>query len=155
MKKMTAILKKTVAQKSDVENTSEVENQNFSTQEKAVEIAELWEEDELAVEEINAQIIKAQENSEWGTISGKLQQMIEASLIVKMDYKKMLSSFRANIPSQNRELTRTRPNRRYGFEFMGSRYKFTTKFLIAVDVRGFKANYTSQNFMGAEKGKNI
>lgn len=112
------------------------ENHSYSDQQKAAENVELWQEDDLAIEEINMQIIKAQESNEWGTISRNLQQMIEASLIVRMDYKKILSSFRASILSQNRELTRTRPNRRYGFDFMGSHYKFTTKLLVAVDVSG-------------------
>lgn len=112
------------------------ENHSYSDQQKAAENVELWQEDDLAIEVINMQIIKAQESNEWGTISGNLQQMIEANLIVRMDYKKVLSSFRASILSQNRELTRTRPNRRYGFDFMGSHYKFTTKLLVAVDVSG-------------------
>lgn len=112
------------------------ENHSYSDQQKAAENVELWQEDDLAIEVINMQIIKAQESNEWGTISGNLQQIIEANLVVRMDYKKILSSFRANILSQNRELTRTRPNRRYGFDFMGSHYKFTTKLLVAVDVSG-------------------
>ena len=112
------------------------ENHSYSDQQKAAENVELWQEDDLAIEEINMQIIKAQESNEWGTISGNLQQIIEANLVVRMDYKKVLSSFRASILSQNRELTRTRPNRRYGFDFMGSHYKFTTKLLVAVDVSG-------------------
>lgn len=112
------------------------ENHSYSDQQKATENVELWQQDDLAIEVINMQIIKAQESNEWGTISRNLQQMIEANLIVRMDYKKVLSSFRASILSQNRELTRTRPNRRYGFDFMGSHYKFTTKLLVAVDVSG-------------------
>ncbi len=112
------------------------EEQNYSVQQKAAQSAELWQEDDLAIEEINAQIQKAQKNNEWGSVSGNLRHIVEASLVVKMDYSKILSSFRASILSQKRELTRTRPNRRYGFEFMGSRYKFTTKLLIAVDVSG-------------------
>jgi len=112
------------------------ENHSYSDQQKAAENVELWQEDDLAIEVINMQIIKAQESNGWGSISGKLQQMIEANLIVRMDYKKVLSSFRASILSQNRELTRTRPNRRYGFDFMGSHYKFTTRLLVAVDVSG-------------------
>ena len=112
------------------------ENHSYSDQQKAAENVELWQEDDLAIEVINMQIIKAKESNEWGTISGNLQQIIEANLVVRMDYKKVLSSFRARILSQNRELTRTRPNRRYGFDFMGSHYKFTTKLLVAVDVSG-------------------
>lgn len=112
------------------------DNQRVSNQEQYRQLAELWGEDELAVETINSQIVKAQESNGWGTVSGDLKQMIEASLIIKMDYRKILTSFRASVLSQERELTRTRPNRRYGFDFMGSHYKFTTKLLIGVDVSG-------------------
>ena len=122
------------------------ENHSYSDQQKAAENVELWQEDDLAIEVINMQIIKAQESNEWGTISRNLQQIIEANLVVRMDYKKVLSSFRTSILSQNRELTRTRPNRRYGFDFMGSHYKFTTKLLVAVDVSGSISDNELSNF---------
>ena len=93
------------------------------------------------------QIIKAREENLWGSLGGTIKQMIEAGLVVAMDYKKILASFRANILSDRRERTRTRPNRRYGFEYMGSRYAFTTKLLVAVDVSGSVSDKSLSQFL--------
>jgi predicted metal-dependent peptidase len=53
-----------------------------------------------------------------------------------MDYRKMLSLFKTSVISSKRRLTRMRPNRRFGFDAMGSRYELSTNLLIAVDVSG-------------------
>jgi predicted metal-dependent peptidase len=98
--------------------------------------ADLWEEDELAVEEINSVIEMAELTNSWGTMPGTVQEKIKASLQVKLDYRKVLRRFRHSIISQKRILTRTKPNRRYEFDYMGSRYQFTTKLLVAVDTSG-------------------
>ncbi|MBQ4015163.1 MAG: hypothetical protein II610_07955 [Treponema sp.] len=117
-------------------------SKELSEQQKAAQRAALWQDDPLATEMVNDQIVKAEATNNWGSLSGDLIETIKASLVVKMDYKRILSSFRASVISERRELTRTRPNRRYEFEFMGSRYKFTTKLLVAVDVSG---SVTSQS----------
>lgn len=109
--------------------------------------ADLWDESDEACETINNEIEKAANQANgWGSIPGNLQQVIEASLIVKMDYRKMLNMFRASILSSKRRLTRMRPNRRYDFLFMGSRYDFTTKLLIAIDVSGSITDASLKNF---------
>ena len=102
----------------------------------AYQTSDLWEEDDEAAEIINTEIEKAQLNNGWGTLPGDLVQIIEANMQVKMDYRRMLNMFRANVISSKRHLSRTRPNRRYEFDYMGSRYQFTTRLLIAVDVSG-------------------
>ncbi len=117
-------------------------SKELSEQQKAAQRAALWQDDPLATEMVNDQIVKAEATNNWGSLSGDLIETIKASLVVRMDYKRILSSFRASVISERRELTRTRPNRRYEFEFMGSRYKFTTKLLVAVDVSG---SVTSQS----------
>lgn len=117
-------------------------SKELSEQQKAAQRASLWQDDPLAAEMVNDQIVKAEATSNWGSLSGGLVETIKASLVVRMDYKRILSSFRASVISERRELTRTRPNRRYEFEFMGSRYKFTTRLLVAVDVSG---SVTSQS----------
>ena len=48
----------------------------------------------------------------------------------------MLSLFKTSVLSSRRRLTRMRPNRRFGFDAMGSRYELSTNLLIAVDVSG-------------------
>ena len=59
-----------------------------------------------------------------------------ASIKIPMDYRRILSQFRASIISQRRKLTRMKSNRRYGFEFMGSQFEPKTHLLVAVDVSG-------------------
>ena len=110
------------------------------------ELSELWEEDQEVSEKINAEIERTAANNGWGSIPGSMIQMIEASLVIKMDYRKMLNHFRSSIISSKRKLTRSKPNRRYNFDYMGSRYDFCTKLLIAVDVSGSISDADLQNF---------
>lgn len=81
-----------------------------------------------------------------GTVAGKLQGLIKASLKVDMDYRKMLSLFKTSVISSRRRLTRMRPNRRSGFDAMGSRYELSTNLLIAVDVSGSVTDKSLQFF---------
>lgn len=99
-------------------------------------ISELWDEDEEACCDINGFIEVAEAGNKWGSISGRLQGIIKASQKVDMDYRKMLSQFKTSVISSKRSLTRMRPNRRFGFDAMGSRYELSTNLLIAVDVSG-------------------
>ncbi|MBO7481444.1 MAG: hypothetical protein J6T63_04960 [Bacteroidales bacterium] len=103
----------------------------------------LWEEDELKQQEIN-EIIASTTN--WGSIPGNMVEQIKASLIVKLDYRKVLSSFHTSILSSHRHLTRMRPNRRSGFDQMGSIYELASNLLVAVDVSGSVTSKTLQAF---------
>ena len=98
--------------------------------------SELWDDDEEACCDINGFIEKAEASNTWGTIPGELMGLIKASLKVDLDYRKMLSLFKTSVLSSRRRLTRMRPNRRFGFDAMGSRYELSTNLLIAVDVSG-------------------
>lgn len=106
----------------------------------------LFEESEENVEKIQDIITKAIQSNQWGSIPGKLQQELEATLIVKMDYRDILSSFRASLMSSERKSSRLRPNRRYGYQYMGNRYRKKTKLLVAVDTSGSISNLDLTNF---------
>ena len=106
----------------------------------------LWEEDELRQQEIN-EIIR--DTTHWGTIPGKMVEQILASLVVKMDYRKVLSAFHTSILTSRRKLTRMKPNRRSGFAQMGSRYALASKLLVAVDVSGSISTKTLTAFYSA------
>ena len=95
-----------------------------------------WDLDELLEDKINNQIQLAQESQSWGSIAGRLRELIVASLRPKLDYRAVLRQFRASVLAVNRVLTRMKPSRRYGFLYMGSRRDFTTNLLFAVDVSG-------------------
>lgn len=110
------------------------------------QISELWEDNEEACCSINEFIEVATASNNWGTVAGKLQGLIKASLKVDMDYRKMLSLFKTSVISSKRRLTRMRPNRRSGFDAMGSRYELSTNLLIAVDVSGSVTDKSLQFF---------
>lgn len=110
------------------------------------QISELWEDNEDACCSINEFIEVATASNNWGTVAGKLQGLIKASLKVDMDYRKMLSLFKTSVISSRRRLTRMRPNRRSGFDAMGSRYELSTNLLIAVDVSGSVSDRSLQFF---------
>lgn len=99
-----------------------------------------WDSDEFQEKLINDKIQETIQNNSWGNITNSLKELIIATLAPKLNYKKILSGFRASILSQKRILTRMKPNRRYDFLYMGSKYKFSTKLLFAVDVSGSISN---------------
>ena len=98
--------------------------------------ASLWEEDELMSEKVNHEIETARRCNQWGSLGGDLRALIESTLVSKQNFRAILSQFRASILSTKRHLTRMRPNRRYGWDAMGSQYAYSTRLLVAVDVSG-------------------
>ena len=117
-----------------------------SQEQRDSQVSELWEDNEEACCKINEFIEVATASNNWGSVAGKLQGLIKASLKVDMDYRKMLSLFKTSVISSRRRLTRMRPNRRSGFDAMGSRYELSTNLLIAVDVSGSVTDRSLQFF---------
>lgn len=103
---------------------------------EADESAELWEEDQLASEQVKETVRRAQRSKQWGSMAGGLKDEIEATTIVRIDYRTILSGFRASVLCSKRRLTRMIPSRRYGFQYMGSKRDFATRLLVAIDVSG-------------------
>ena len=114
--------------------------------EAAADASEMWDEDEEMSDKVNLQIQKAQKTNQWGSVSGTFQETITASMKIPMDYRRILSQFRSSIISQRRKLTRMKPNRRYGFAFMGSQFEPKTHLLVAVDDSGSISNEDLQHF---------
>ena len=128
--------------KSDQIGEHPEENRKINNLQKKIavpsdDLSSLWEEDSLMSCTIDS-IIEDIESSgaSWGSLAGNLAETIIANTKAKIDYRKILSGFRASILSSKRHLTRMRPNRRSGFENMGSIRRFDTNLLIAVDVSG-------------------
>ena len=99
----------------------------------AKDATELWQEDAWMAEEVKnvADVL-----SSWGSLPGSLVEQILAGLKPRLDYRKVLSGFRSSILCSKRRLTRMRPNRRSGFQYMGSIRQLRTNYLVAVDVSG-------------------
>ena len=107
------------------------------------DLAANWQQDELMTALVNDVI---RDVKSWGSLSGSLVDQIIASTKARIDYRKVLASFRASVLSQSRKLTRMRPNRRSGFDAMGSRYDFTTRMIVGVDVSGSIQREDLQHF---------
>lgn len=125
---------------SEDDNVSDVTD---ALQRQAAEKAELWQEDDMKKQEIN-DLIKSLSN--WGSIPGNIVEMIEASTKARIDYRQIVQGFRGSILSSRKKLTRMKPNRRTGFEQMGSSREFTTRLLVAVDVSGSITDSNLSNF---------
>lgn len=113
--------------------------------EKFRDLAELWEEDDMTAQLINGII---ESTKSWGSLSGQFAEMLNASLKAKINWRNIFAGFRASIISSNRRLTRMKPNRRTGFDNMGSVRRFDTKLLVAVDVSGSVSSKSLQYFYG-------
>ena len=109
------------------------------------DLAELWDEDELAVQMINEVI---NNTKSWGSLAGNFAEKLQASLKAKINWRNIFAGFRASIISSKRKLTRMRPNRRNGFDSMGSTRRFDTRLLVAVDVSGSVSSESLSYFYG-------
>ena len=102
----------------------------------AQENVEAWGPDDFLSERLDEAIHTARETNAWGSIAGRVREAILATLRPRLDYRAVLRQFRTSILSTRRTLTRMKPNRRYGFQYLGSRRDFVTRLLVAVDVSG-------------------
>ena len=108
-------------------------------------LSELWDEDDMTVALINGIIEGC---TSWGSLAGAFAEKLKASTKAKINWRNVFSGFRASILSSKRKLTRMRPNRRTGFENMGSIRRFDTKLLVAVDVSGSISTQSLSYFYG-------
>ncbi len=105
--------------------------------------SQLWAEDPFMQCSLD---IMVEHMETWGTLPGNIVGQIKANTKARIDYRKVLSGFRASILSSKRHLTRMRPNRRSGFDNMGSIRRFDTNLLVAVDVSGSISNNVLRHF---------
>jgi len=113
--------------------------------EKHNDLAGLWGEDVEYLTLID-DVIEKCEN--WGSLAGSFAEKLKASNKARIDWRKVFSGFRASVISSRRRLTRMRPNRRTGFQNMGSTREFTTRLLVAVDTSGSITSESLRYFYG-------
>lgn len=109
------------------------------------DLSELWEEDELAATMIDGIV---ESIKDWGSLAGNFSEKLKADTRAKIDWRKVFSGFRASIISSKKKLTRMRPNRRYGFDAIGSISEFKTRLLVAIDVSGSVTSKSLSYFFG-------
>lgn len=121
---------------------------NEQMRQRAAQAADLWGEDQMMQETIDRLIEVAEQSQSWGSLKGRMRELIMASTQAKIDCSKILNGFRGSVLSSKRVLTRMRPSRRYGFDYMGSRHQFATRLLVAVDVSGSVPSESLRQFFG-------
>ena len=121
------------------------DKQSEGSAHKNRDLSELWDEDDLTVALINGVIEGC---TSWGSLAGAFAEQLKASTKAKINWRNVFGGFRASILSSRRKLTRMRPNRRTGFENMGSVRRFDTRLLIAVDVSGSISSQSLSYFYG-------
>lgn len=122
-------------------------NRKFNNRKAIADLSEMWEEDSVMACAVDSIVEEVQASGKgWGSIPGDIIEIIIANTKAKIDYRKILSGFRASILSSKRCLTRMKPNRRSGFDNMGSIRQFSTNLLVAVDVSGSITNEVLAHF---------
>ena len=111
---------------------------------KAAQQSGLWEENDEQKQSINEMI---ESIKDWGSLPLNLREAIRSSAQGHIDYKRMMRGFSTSVLSSNRRLTHMRPNRRSGFDYMGSRYDLHASLLVAVDVSGSISSKTISYFL--------
>lgn len=124
---------------------SENQQRLKGSNQRDTDLSGLWEEDDLTVAMINGIIDSVKE---WGSLAGEFAEMLQADMRAKINWKNVFAGFRASIISSRRRLTRMRPNRRYGYDAMGSTREFDTRLLVAVDVSGSVTSQSLAYFYG-------
>lgn len=127
------------------ESDSEARQKASEKRSRNQALSELWEEDDMAVAMINGII---ESTTKWGSLSGGIAEMLKASTKAKINWRTVFAGFRASVLSSRRKLTRMKPNRRSGFEQMGSTRQFNTRLLVAVDVSGSISSSALSYFYG-------
>ena len=119
-----------------------------SSSDDAYDRTQFWKEDDYRAVEINNIISKLDSSDSWGTIPGNVVDTIKKSLEAKFNYKALFQQFRSTIVSSKYTKTRMRPNRRWGYQTMGSKRKNTTSLLVAVDTSGSISDTDLQYALG-------
>ena len=117
----------------NAENDKENNTGSDENGERYSNLAGLWDEDDFTSLEINSIIARTEQ---WGSLAGNLTMLLKNSLKAKINWRNILAGFRASIISSKRKLTRMKPNRRTGFDNMGSTLQYDSRLLVAVDVSG-------------------
>ena len=147
-----------ISQKS-INNTNEKNNQesenyqNEKNQNTDINVllgpTGLWGEDVIQNQRIQAYVVEAIQQKNWGTIPHDIVQQIEIEYKKNYpDCKRILKYLNAKIKQTNRVLTRTKPSRRFGFSQMGSIYKpRPSKLLVFIDSSGSIAPKLLKKFL--------
>lgn len=104
--------------------------------ETAKKNTEKWGENSMADDEIRRATERIASTGEWGSMPGALQELIKAANCPKFDPTRVLRRWKQNLVSNDVYDTRSKANRRHGFERPGWRHKSTVSMIECIDASG-------------------
>ena len=108
---------------------------------------ELWKEDTLSAEENRQAVQSIASKGKWGNITADVQTFIKNSFNRnEVNCRDIVSAFKTSVLAATRLLTRTKPNRRYGFDALGSRRQNVPHLLLAIDTSGSISEESLEKF---------
>ena len=102
----------------------------------AGELVRDWRDDPLLKERIDAAVSRIETDADWGSIGATGQSRLRAGTPPRLSRGDVIRRFRASVQSDRRTLTRTRPNRRYGWSQFGTIRTPSVRLLMGLDVSG-------------------
>jgi predicted metal-dependent peptidase len=88
----------------------------------------------------------------WGRVPGRIQELVEELLAAQVPWEREFRNFHGSLVAKGVEPTRSRPNRRYGFDAPGSRPAYTGKLAVFVDTSGSVSSALLRRFISEVKG---
>lgn len=107
-----------------------------------------WGYDELSKALVGKIKQKIAATNSWGSLPSDLVSVIMAEEAPEYNYKTAIRRFRKNVISSDVELTRMKPNRRYGYEQMGKKRSYKSSILLVCDTSGSMSDYSIGKFCG-------
>lgn len=96
-----------------------------------------WRESEIVKEIIRNKVEQlATRERSWGNMAGDIKAMILAAQKSKVDWRKLLRHFLGLLPTSRQQSTFTKPNRRYGWPYCGTKRLHVDRKLVAIDTSG-------------------
>ena len=119
-------------------DTGNALNEHFSADERhARKATQEWGENTLVEQEIRSITKHLGANPElWGSMPGELQEMIRRANTPKFDPTPIIKHWKQTIQSEEMYDTRTKANRRHGFDRPGWRHKMKSSMVECVDASG-------------------
>ena len=119
-------------------DTGNALNEHFSADERhARKATQEWGENTLVEQEIRSITKHLGANPElWGSMPGELQEMIRRANTPKFDPTPIIKHWKQTIQSEEMYDTRSKANRRHGFDRPGWRHKMKSSMVECVDASG-------------------
>ena len=93
-----------------------------------------WEESELVDEQIRNTIDKVEKSGSWGSMPGELKELIKAAQVREVSWERLLRFYFGNVVTRNTEYTIKKPNRRFGYPYLGSKKVAVDRVLVGIDT---------------------